>query len=84
MKLGLVQELEIVKITENGVYLSDPQDSVPVNAPSDSSPEDLTVQKVLLPKNQSPKNAQIGMRLTVFLYKDSEDRPIANSLISGY
>ena len=35
MKLGLVQELEIVKITENGVYLSDPQDSVPVNAPSE-------------------------------------------------
>ena len=81
MKLGLVQELEIVKITENGVYLSDPQDSVPVNAPSDSSPEDLTVQKVLLPKNQSPKNAQIGMRLTVFLYKDSEDRPIATTTI---
>ncbi|MDE7325377.1 MAG: RNA-binding protein [Lachnospiraceae bacterium] len=81
MKLGLVQELEIVRITENGVYLSDPADSTTDNTPADRLPEDLTVQRVLLPKNQSPKNAQIGMHLTVFLYKDSEDRPIATTTV---
>ncbi len=77
MKLGLVQELEIVRATENGVYLSDPAE----NERGGRAPEDLAVQRVLLPRNQTPKNAQPGMRLTVFLYKDSEDRPIATTTI---
>lgn len=77
MKLGLVQELEIVKTTENGVYLSDPAET----KQDSRGPEDLIVPRILLPKNQTPKNAQIGMRLTVFLYKDSEDRPIATTTI---
>jgi len=88
MKLGLVQELEIVKITENGVYLSDPEDGAADSTqkreghPSaELLPENLAITKVLLPKNQSPKNAQLGMRLSVFLYKDSEDRPIATTTI---
>lgn len=77
MKLGMIQELEIVKTTENGVYLSDPAGSPRAG----HAPEDLPVARVLLPKNQSPKDAQPGMRLTVFLYKDSEDRPIATTAI---
>ena len=77
MKLGLVQELEIVKATDNGVYLSDPAG----DGQAQRTPEDLAVQRVLLPKNQTPKDAQPGMRLTVFLYKDSEDRPIATTTI---
>ncbi len=89
MKLGVVQELEIVKITENGVYLSEVEDSTPGGTQAEKGesfftkplPGDLAVTKVLLPKNQSPKNAQLGMRLSVFLYKDSEDRPIATTTI---
>lgn len=77
MKLGMVQELEIVKITENGVYLSDPAGT----AKPGNAPEDLTVTRVLLPKRQTPKDAQPGRKLTVFLYKDSEDRPIATTTI---
>lgn len=77
MKLGMIQELEIVKTTENGVYLSDPAGTEHTG----HAPEDLSVPKVLLPKNQAPKNAQIGTKLTVFLYKDSEDRPIATTTI---
>lgn len=77
MKLGMVQELEIVKITENGVYLSAP-DNVRATG---NAPEDLAVPKVLLPKKQVPKDAQLGGKLTVFLYKDSEDRPIATTTI---
>lgn len=79
MKLGKIQELEIIKTTDNGVYLADP-DRTETSA-SSRQPEDLAIDKVLLPKNQSPKNARPGMRLTVFLYKDSEDRPIATTAI---
>lgn len=79
MKLGKVQELEIVKITDNGVYLSDPEK--PNAGSADRQPEDLDVQRVLLPRNQVPKGAELGLRLTVFLYRDSEDRPIATTTI---
>ena len=34
---------------------------------------------VLLPKKQVPKGTQIGDKITVFIYKDSEDRLIATS-----
>ena len=36
-------------------------------------------EKVLLPKKQVPKNANIGDDISVFLYKDSKDRPIATT-----
>ena len=69
MKLGIVQELEIVKITENGVYLSCPGDRTPSGTQTERGESlsakplgDLAITKVLLPKNQSPKNVQLGMR----------------------
>jgi predicted RNA-binding protein (virulence factor B family) len=38
-----------------------------------------TKDKVLLPKNQVPNGTKIGDRIEVFIYKDSEDRPIATT-----
>lgn len=35
--------------------------------------------KVLLPKKQVPEDIEIGDALTVFIYKDSSDRLIANN-----
>lgn len=37
--------------------------------------------KVLLPKNQVPEGTKPGCSLQVFIYKDSEDRPIATTSI---
>lgn len=66
LELGKMQELEIVKKAEHGVYLSE-------QAGID--------QRVLLPAKQVPKDAAIGQRLTVFLYRDSEDRLIATTRV---
>lgn len=63
-ELGKIQELEIVKKTEFGVFLAE--------TAADEA-------HVLLPRRQVPENAEIGQRLTVFLYKDSEDRLIATT-----
>ena len=61
IELGKVQELEVVRIKEFGVYLSE------------SAKEGASV---LLPK-QVPEGTRIGDKITVFIYKDSEDRLIA-------
>ncbi|MDO5551556.1 MAG: S1-like domain-containing RNA-binding protein [Lachnospiraceae bacterium] len=64
IELGKVQELEVVRTKEFGVYLSE-------NGKSESS--------VLLPKKQVPPGTKIGDKLRVFIYKDSEDRLIATT-----
>lgn len=76
IQLGKIQELEIVKTTDNGVYLAEP--AAVSAAPSDA---DLPVDRILLPRNQSPKQPCLGMKIRVFVYKDSEDRPIATTTI---
>lgn len=65
IQLGKLQILEALKKTDNGVYFI---------APSGSR-EDC----VLLPKNQVPASLQLGEQLELFVYKDSEDRPIATT-----
>lgn len=64
IKLGEIQELELVKKVDFGVYLKNPDDV---------KEED----KVLLPLKQVPENAKIGDKLKVFVYRDSNDRVIA-------
>lgn len=62
--LGRVKRLYVSKQTVNGVYLS-----------SYEEPE----LQVLLPNNQVPEEVERGDILSVFLYKDSEDRLIATT-----
>ena len=64
LKLGEKQNLIVVKKVDFGVYLAENEGS-----------ED----KVLLPAKQVPKDAEVGSRLEVFLYKDSSDRMIATT-----
>lgn len=64
IELGRKQELEVLRVKEFGVYLG--------NA---SQPE----SSVLLPKKQVPEGTNTGDRLSVFIYKDSEDRLIATT-----
>ena len=66
MELGKIQTLEIARKKDFGVYLVDVGDYD-------------TKGGVLLPIRQVPKHAQIGDKLEVFLYKDSEDRLIATT-----
>ena len=60
--IGKTQELTVLRSTEHGIYLG------PENAE----------ESVLLPKNQVPENAAEGQKLRVFVYRDSEDRPVAS------
>lgn len=61
--LGEKQELIIVKLVEFGVYLA--------------SSADPAEEKVLLPRKQVPEGSAVGDKLTVFVYRDSQDRMIA-------
>lgn len=66
IRLGEIQQLEVVKRVEFGVYLADP---------GHGSKE----EKVLLPAKQVPENTGIGDRIEIFAYKDSKDRLIATT-----
>ena len=64
IELGKVQELEIVRKKEFGVYLAqDREDEA----------------SVLLPKKQVPEGAEIGDKVEVFIYRDSSDSLIATT-----
>ena len=66
--LGQVVRLYVTKQTKNGIYLS-----------SYEYPE----LNVLLPNNQVPENVERGDILSVFIYRDSEDRLIATTTVPG-
>lgn len=65
IRLGEKQELTIVKKVDFGVYLA-------------VKPEEAK-ERVLLPARQVPEGSDVGDRLEVFIYRDSEDRLIATT-----
>ena len=67
IRLGESQELVIVKKVDFGVYLA-------------VSTEENR-ERVLLPARQVPEGSNVGDRLEVFIYRDSEDRLIAATRI---
>ncbi len=62
IEIGEKQKLKVVEKADIGLFLADLEDSS---------------EKLLLPKRQVPDDAVVGDILDVFVYKDSEDRPIA-------
>ena len=62
--LGKKQTLRAVKQTDFGLYFAEEND-----------PEN----RILLPKKEIPENIYVGDDLEVFVYLDSEDRPIATT-----
>ena len=64
--LGEKQVLTVTRVGEIGCYLGDHYDS--------------RAQDVLLPAKWMPGGAQVGDKVEVFVYKDSEDRPIATTM----
>lgn len=65
LELGKYQTLEVVKKTDFGLYLSE--------AGTDGK------HSILLPIKEVPEGTKAGDKLTVFLYKDSEDREIVTT-----
>lgn len=66
IELGKMQTLVVQRVKEFGVYVGE-------EAGSEVS--------VLLPKKQVPEGAGPGDKVTVFIYKDSEDRLIATTAV---
>lgn len=66
IELGKYQTLEVVKKTDFGFYLS--------------VPGSTNKHTILLPIREAPEGTVVGDKLTVFLYKDSEDREIATTV----
>ena len=75
--LGRMQTLRVVKKTDFGVYLSD-QGIEPDTSFVPDKKEIVDVPSILLPKAQA-KDLTTGNTVEVFIYKDSEDRPIATT-----
>lgn len=63
IELGKFQNMEVRRIVDFGAYLSRPGES----------------EEILLPGRYMPDNTKVGDTIDVFVYKDSEDRPIATT-----
>lgn len=78
MQLGRKNLLTVLRKKDIGLYLGDPLlDSEPYR--SDASGATDAAVGVLLPRAEVPEGAKVGDTLEVFIYKDSEDRPIATT-----
>ncbi len=64
LRIGEKQELIVIKQVDFGVYLAEREGEN---------------DKVLLPKKQVPDNTELGDKIEVFLYKDSDDRLISTT-----
>ena len=64
IELGKIQTLTVQRVKDFGVYLGETA---------------AGEQSVLLPKKQVPAATGVGDKVTVFIYKDSEDRLIATT-----
>lgn len=71
LEIGKTHSLVVLKHVDFGVYLG-------------QNIDDLCQEEILLPERYLPEDKaawEIGARLTIFLYLDSEDRPIATTII---
>lgn len=73
MHLGEIQTLKINRFVEFGAYL--------VDVDSTANGSSVKNGEVLLPKKQLPAEAKENDTIEVFLYKDSEDRMIATTIM---
>ena len=69
-KIGEYQKLQLVRKVPMGVYLT---------LPETFRDADDAKELVLLPKKEVPEDACMDDLIDVFVYKDSEDRPIATT-----
>jgi predicted RNA-binding protein (virulence factor B family) len=85
--LGRTQQLKVDSLQPHGAYLTAANEDEAAavvsggasGATSDATPV-IDADRILLPQNQLSGEA-VGDLVTVFVYKDSEDRPIATKLL---
>ncbi|MCR5153968.1 MAG: RNA-binding protein [Lachnospiraceae bacterium] len=80
--LGKTQTLKVVKKAEIGVFVSEegvPAGTNPVPETKPAENEIVEAARVLVPRKEAG-DAKEGDLLKVFVYKDSEDRPIATTI----
>ncbi len=71
LEIGKTHSLVVLKHVDFGVYLG-------------QNIDDLCQEEILLPERYLPEDTaawEVGATLTIFLYLDSEDRPIATTII---
>lgn len=68
IEIGKYNELTIMRDTKVGLFLGNP----------DEDPEGI--HDVLLPNKYVPKEFEIGDKLSVFVYLDHEERPVATTI----
>ena len=71
IELGKKQILTVIKKVDFGVYLADTKEMPESGADRE--------EKVLLPIKQVPEDTQLNDSLTVFVYRDSQDRLISTT-----
>ena len=79
MELGKWNILRIDRIKDVGAYLTDGKSLDTGRQASGKNVADSEVTDVLLPTRQIPEGLEIGDNVRVFIYRDSEDRPIATT-----
>lgn len=72
IKTGNYNTLRIERFVEFGAYLVDP-------TVSPKKPQDKEIREVLLPRRYLSDEMVVGDTLKVFVYTDSEDRPVATT-----
>ena len=65
IEIGKWNTLKVIRSKDFGVYLGE-EDS-------------KTAETILLPRKQVPEDVKAGSEIEVFVYRDSEDRPIATT-----
>lgn len=78
IQLGKIQTLKVLRNTSIGAYLGEEREVTDAfSRKNTTNNASLEQTEILLPKNQIITPLEIGSNLSVFIYKDSEDRPIA-------
>lgn len=81
IQLGKTQTLKVLKNTNIGSYLGEANELTDAFArKSVGNTASMEIAEILLPKNQIKEPLELGSSIRVFIYKDSEDRPIATLL----
>ena len=77
IQIGRTQQLRVDSLQPHGAYLVDAGEELPkLPAAYDGAALSVDAERILLPTNQLSGEAE-GDLVSVFVYRDSEDRPIA-------
>lgn len=81
IQLGKTQKLKVLRTTSIGVYLGETYDPLAVfSRKTTANASSMTeTPDILLPNNEIKDKLEVGDEVKVFVYKDSEDRPIATT-----